>query len=1311
MSSPKREQDLQPFAPESSSDFSADSGGNEGFQRQEKAIIQPVSPASFNSMLEDRTREELPSTVGSQTAARTSGNLLEDSMYSLDAEPDFWPSDQVPSSVFEIRGSSSAPNEESASTQPVSPYSLSSMSSPERARERILAKVGSGTAARSTSRILSKVSTGGRIRLERGEASVRFLEESISLNVGKGHISPRWSSNSKQVEGKSMDIFGEISEDDPPGPLSLPVSPPRRVVAMENRRPARTYTEDPVNFHTWDGLKNMTRTAWSSFVSWINRRTLKDIKASIHVLGTYHDAFLYGKVPLTVQTRIRIRTGWIGFLWHILEFLFGVLSASLYIYSTYQADVKDHWVSGLQQAISCAFLADYVLRLYSEPSRFYYVFSFWGAMDFLSLLPVILIFRDDMTGVNFIRLLQFVRILRIFSLINKSHVGRSVNQQIILMSVATFGIIILDAGLIQWIEYYTASESYRETCPQASCFTFWQSFYFLIATVGTVGYGDFAAKTGLGRFVVCITIIGALTLIPIRVGQITSLAYLSPFGGSGRVRSQASRFLILSGGISLLAVQNFLAEFYKHTHRQEFEVFPLRVVIMGSHHPSFDLKQVLSHYGKAEFIEGSVLRPEDLERVSAHKAMAILLVAYQESNNTQLEDSAQIMRALAVHRFCRIHGEITHPIRIIVEVLDPATQRSAVWDEKYTGSIEVICPTKIHYILMARSCFVKGLYTLIANLFTSELRLKHMDERDFLSEYYNSFDNEIYPVILPPPFHGLPFEEVAEMILELFNSTLFALDTPIPSKVHTKKHREVLLFPKGHIVRLDDVGLVITNDLETAFKISKFQSKEQEVPSPVGVAQRFRALVRSTFQSREQNLDEVGLLMRVRRSFLDNPGTFFRHFPSYIGDGGFGVRSEHVFPEGPDSEFGLESQFRTAIQEVYTQQEYPDWRSNPVSSVGDAQHTVPPEGVPKEATPCGHEELVGGSEFRFSKGMSLEKAAEELLTWPPVRKTAPPHPSVLEQREEEILGNLRDRTLTMVALQIPHILVCCQLGWPTNFFYFLAELRNPKFASPPVVILYPEDPSYMQWGSVGMFADVFFLKGSPKYELDLMRGGVLQAARIVIFSSQGQPVDLGGAGVMDDRFVNRTAAAYTSDIENIVVAANVQRLYGNKAVEKVIVEMQHPNAFHYLRPHYKVPFSQFRRTDYTRNREALIHFGPPFMEGKATSKAMLGFLMRASFFNRNTVSIVEQLIKGGFASTRNGLSSDRQRILDHTEVPPACANKTFQKLYTYLLHEKNMLAIGLYRVRGNLGAPTSYVLTNPRKGCIVNPDDLVYVIT
>ncbi|KAL2632695.1 hypothetical protein R1flu_004174 [Riccia fluitans] len=647
------------------------------------------------------------------------------------------------------------------------------------------------------------------------------------------------------------------------------------------------------------------------------------------------------------------------------------------------------------------------------------------------------------------------------------------------------------------------------------------------------------------------------------------------------------------------------------------------------------------------------------------------------------------MRALSVYRFCRTNGSKAHHIRIIVEVLNPATQRSAVWDEKYSGSIEVICPTKIHYKLMARSCVVKGLYTLITNLFTSELRLKHVEETDFLSEYFSSFDNEIYPVILAPAFYYHPFEEVAEIIFETFGSTMFALDTPVglshaPGRT---KHR-VLLFPKGRLIKPDDVGLVITKDLNTAHAISRFQSGTQDHQDTAGDFLNYY----------NRNTEEVGLLKRVRQS-IDSSNILFTKASPSRRESSLWSRGHSIFPEDADSEFGLETQFRKAIQDVYTSEKYSEWRSKP-----PAEHISPPEGDNEE-------EVNSDSNFRFPKSVSLENAAEMLLAWPPLRMTTPPHPAVLEQREKEILDNLKERTLTLVEFNIPHILVCCQLGWPSNFFYFLSELRNPKSANPPVVILYPEEPSHTQWGCVGMFENVFLLKGSPKYELDLMRGGVIQAARIVILANQGQPVDLAGTGVMDDRFANRGAAAYTSDIGNILVAANVQRLYGDKVVDKVIVEMQHADAFHYLRPHSNIPLSQFRRNDMRRKSEALIPFGPPYMEGKATSLAMLGFLVRSSFLNRNTISIVEQLIMGGFAVTEEGLSKDRQRILHHMEVPAGYANRTFQKLFTYLLHERSMLAIGLYRVRGNLGAPTSYVFTNPQKGCIVNPDDLVYVIT
>ncbi len=55
---------------------------------------------------------------------------------------------------------------------------------------------------------------------------------------------------------------------------------------------------------------------------------------------------------------------------------------------------------------------------------------------------------------------------------------------------------------------------------------------------------------------------------------------------------------------------------------------------------------------------------------------------------------------------------------------------------------------------------MKGLYTFITNLFTSELKIRGLPEHSFMREYFHSFDNEIYPLILPKACHGMLFEEV-----------------------------------------------------------------------------------------------------------------------------------------------------------------------------------------------------------------------------------------------------------------------------------------------------------------------------------------------------------------------------------------------------------------------------------------------------------------------------------------------------------------------------------------------------------------------
>jgi hypothetical protein len=118
---------------------------------------------------------------------------------------------------------------------------------------------------------------------------------------------------------------------------------------------------------------------------------MKKVDADSHVLETYHDSFLYGRVPFPLKIRATIRGGIIGYIWHILEFFAALLSGVFYVYSTYHSHNKP--ISQAQNIISIAFVVDYILRIYSAPVRLLYVFSFWGLIDLVSAIPIVLIFR------------------------------------------------------------------------------------------------------------------------------------------------------------------------------------------------------------------------------------------------------------------------------------------------------------------------------------------------------------------------------------------------------------------------------------------------------------------------------------------------------------------------------------------------------------------------------------------------------------------------------------------------------------------------------------------------------------------------------------------------------------------------------------------------------------------------------------------------------------------------------------------------------------------------------------------------------
>lgn len=70
--------------------------------------------------------------------------------------------------------------------------------------------------------------------------------------------------------------------------------------------------EDAISY-VRDKTENLTRMD--------KEQQAKHIDASANVLETYHNSFLFGKVPMTVKVRTALRGGKIGYVWHMVCFI------------------------------------------------------------------------------------------------------------------------------------------------------------------------------------------------------------------------------------------------------------------------------------------------------------------------------------------------------------------------------------------------------------------------------------------------------------------------------------------------------------------------------------------------------------------------------------------------------------------------------------------------------------------------------------------------------------------------------------------------------------------------------------------------------------------------------------------------------------------------------------------------------------------------------------------------------------------------------------------------------------------------------
>ncbi|MFK7920899.1 MAG: ion transporter [Bacteroidia bacterium] len=175
------------------------------------------------------------------------------------------------------------------------------------------------------------------------------------------------------------------------------------------------------------------------------------------------------------------------------------------------------------------FSIEYLLRLWTADlkypgvspwrARLNFVFSFVGLVDLLAILPFYLpfFFKFDL---RFVRVLRVMRLLRIFKLSRYTKSLRLVGDIFVekrgelgISLFITFVLLLLASTLM----YYLEGDVQPEAFPHIIA-TFW----WAIATLTTVGYGDVFPVTGWGQLVSGVIALLGIGLVALPTGIISA---------------------------------------------------------------------------------------------------------------------------------------------------------------------------------------------------------------------------------------------------------------------------------------------------------------------------------------------------------------------------------------------------------------------------------------------------------------------------------------------------------------------------------------------------------------------------------------------------------------------------------------------------------------------------------------------------------------------------------------------------------------------------------------------------------------------
>ena len=177
------------------------------------------------------------------------------------------------------------------------------------------------------------------------------------------------------------------------------------------------------------------------------------------------------------------------------------------------------FLRSLEWGFTIIFTIEYGLRMVSTPRLSRYLFSFFGIVDFLSVIPTYL--GLFLVGSEYFFIIRILRVLRIFRVLKLNQFLGSAEELNIAMR-QNYPKIIVFLSVIFSITILMGTFMYAIEGPENGFTNIPAGIYWAIVTITTVGFGDIVPHTFLGKLIASVLMIMGYGLIAVPTGIISA---------------------------------------------------------------------------------------------------------------------------------------------------------------------------------------------------------------------------------------------------------------------------------------------------------------------------------------------------------------------------------------------------------------------------------------------------------------------------------------------------------------------------------------------------------------------------------------------------------------------------------------------------------------------------------------------------------------------------------------------------------------------------------------------------------------------